>query len=139
VTQKFRIAPQQCRDIRIDSAGKFKPFRVGLHGHGRDRDKIRYQAVKVKIERFDLHFPCLDLGIVENTIDDGQKGLPAAANYVSIATLLRRRIRVQQKPGHAAESGISTRVTIRASPTRTYREKTTPTAQVIGFNGASTR
>jgi hypothetical protein len=32
---------------------------VGLHGHG--HDKLRYQAVKVKIDRFDLHFPCLDL------------------------------------------------------------------------------
>ena len=58
---------------------------------------------QAQVERngLDGQFAGLDLGEVQDVVDDGEQPLPRTAHGVGIVALLRGQVRVQQQAGHA--------------------------------------
>ena len=56
---------------------------------------------QVEVNYFEVHFPCLDLGKVQDVIDDLQQGFSRATHGLGIIALLGVQIGVQQQMGHA--------------------------------------
>ncbi len=58
---------------------------------------------QAQVERagLDRQLAGLDLGEVEDVVDDGEQRLPRTAHRVGILALLRGKFRVQQQAGHA--------------------------------------
>ena len=62
------------------------------------------QCAQVEVQRLQLELARLDLGEVEDVVDDRQQRLAARAHGLGVAPLLLVQLGVQQQPGHADDA-----------------------------------
>ena len=66
------------------------------------KSRADFEAIS-QVERLvlDLQLSCLDLGIIENIVDDRQQGVAAVTDDLRVFGLFGRQRRIEQQPGHA--------------------------------------
>ncbi len=69
--------------------------------HGKSGRKIIQQALEIEVQRLQVEFARLDLGEVEDVVEDPQQRFAAVAHALGIAPLLIVKFGIQQQPGHA--------------------------------------
>src|SRR6185437_10400125 len=99
LAQSRRIADQPSLDVLRDKAGEFKPLvlrprREELHGVLHDLPQIEIHTFKDQLAR-------LDLGEIQNVVDDTQQGVGTGLDRLSEPPLDGRKVRVEQYIGHA--------------------------------------
>ena len=87
------VAAQVERRVRVDAERHFKRLvrRPGDHDVG----QILEHSVELKIDFFYIKLARLDLGKIEDVVDDPQQGVGRGLHFVQVVTLLFREIRAQ--------------------------------------------
>ena len=97
-----RIAPQALGDSRRDVADQLDPCRLGARGQ--QVGDVLQSFAQAEVGHLDRHLARLDLGKVEDVIDDRQQRFAAAPDRFGVVALVRRQPGFQQKPGHADDA-----------------------------------
>ncbi len=94
LAQAARIAPEVCRHVRFRRAEELQALFVHLERH--HLGKIVQQGAQIKVERLHLQLARLDLGKIQNVVDDAHERFAACAYCLGVAALLLVKLRVQQ-------------------------------------------
>ena len=71
-----------------------RSFREQLH-------RLFQHVLGAEVDRLEANATRLDLGEIEDVVDDVQQSVAGAANRLHVFALLRRQLRFHQQPGHA--------------------------------------
>ncbi len=93
------VADEHPGEPRLQLQGKFQPFSRRVLGE--DRHRVGGQLREVEGDVLELHAPGLDLGEVEDVVDDGEKRLARAAYRLHVAHLLLGETGAEEELGHA--------------------------------------
>jgi hypothetical protein len=99
LAQAARVAAQQHGNGGICGVEKLHPLLVGTHGQ-RGGEVVK-QARQIEVQRLQVEFIRLDLGNVENIVDQDEQRFATGAHDVGVAPLFIVQFRIQQQPGHA--------------------------------------
>ena len=86
----------------VDAVGEFE-F-LGGRGDGEQVECFLDAGGQVDRLQFEVHLARLDLGEVEDVVDDGEKSLAGGADRGEVVALLRLQRRLQQEAGHADDA-----------------------------------
>ena len=71
LAQAARVARKQGGHLGVSGAEQLQPFVVGLERHG--RGKVVQQTLQVEVQGLQVELARLDLGKVENVVDQPEK------------------------------------------------------------------
>ncbi len=97
--QPAGITPQSGRHTGGDQGAQFQPLAGGRFRHHVQR--ILHDFAQLKIQVFEVQFAGLDLGEIEDVIDDGQQALGAPADLLGVIELFGVQPGGQQQIRHA--------------------------------------
>ncbi len=96
------VADYRHRHLRRDVARQFQPLLLAAQGQRLDR--VADLVVQLERNRLQLQLPRLDLGEVEDVVDDSQERFGRQLGHVQVVALLARQLRVQGQFGHADDA-----------------------------------
>jgi hypothetical protein len=106
LTDAQRVTDQVARDIRPDIHHELQPLAVGL---GREqRGDIVEHLVEIEMGPLDAHLVGLELGKVEDVVDDPEQVLARGLDLLHVVELARRQPGLEHQMGHA-DHGIHRR------------------------------
>ena len=93
------VPGEMARHVRCRGADEFEPGLVGPRGQ-QDR-KVVEQRPQVEVQCLQLHLAGLDLGEVEDVVEDGQQRLAARPDRLGVSPLFLVERRIEEEAGHA--------------------------------------
>ena len=102
LAQPARVADQGVGHVRLDVPGQLQPLAVGPQGQG--PQGVAQRVRKREVGRVQLQLAGLDLGEVEDVVDDGQQGLGRRLDHVQVLPLVLGQRRVEDQVGHAEDA-----------------------------------
>ena len=102
LAQSSGIAAQMHRHFWPDESGQLKPLAVGLRGEQVHR--VVDDFAQFKVGDLEVEFARLDLGEIENVVDDDEERFAADPHGAGEFALLGRQVGHQQQVGHADDA-----------------------------------
>ncbi|MNS55130.1 hypothetical protein D3C72_879560 [compost metagenome] len=99
LAQAGRVAADHPRYLRLDKADQFDVLLFGLGPV--DAQAVVDQGIEVELHIVQFDLPGLELGDVENLVDQRQQFVAGAVDGLHVVALLDRQWRAQQQFGHA--------------------------------------
>src|SRR5207253_324394 len=97
--QAIGVAAESAAELGIDKNTDFDTFLMC------SRRQQRYRALhrlnQIEVDRFEIDLARLELGDIENIVDDCEERLARLPHRLSIASLFVVERRIQQQAGHA--------------------------------------
>ena len=103
LTQPAGVAHQGVGHVRLHVADQLQPLPVGPHGQG--PQGVTQSRPQGEIGRFQLQFAGLDLGEVEQVVDDAEQVVGGRLDRTQALPLVIGQPRVEDQLGHA-EDGV---------------------------------
>src|SRR5262249_2449362 len=100
--QPAGVANQMIGNIRLDVAGNLQAFGVATKSQG--LDAIAEVVAQNEVDFLEIQFLRLDLGEVEDVVDEAQERVTRGLDRLQIAALLGAQVGVQGKFGHPDDS-----------------------------------
>ena len=94
-----RIAAQQAGRSGRHQAGELQPLAIGCNGQHLD-DSLQHPA-QAEVQAFERHLSRLDLGQIQDMVQQGFQRLRTVAYYLGITPLFGWEVAIEQQPGHA--------------------------------------
>ncbi len=93
LAQAHRVADQRLGDVAVDLAGELEPLLVRAQGQRLQR--VLDAVADVEVDRLELDLAGLDLGEVEDVVDDAEERVGRRAHRLEVLALLagQRRCR----------------------------------------------
>jgi len=102
LTKPRRIAAERGRKVGPDLAGELESLGVGAR---RERaQSVGNRVAWIEIDHVDFELARLDLGEVEDIVDDSEQCVAGRSNRFEILALFRGHVRSQRKIGHADDA-----------------------------------
>ena len=102
LAQPGGIANHRQRGRGVHIQAQLQALGPGLEAQ--HRLHILHHGQQIEVQGLEDQLPGLDLGEVEDVVDEGQQGLAAGADGLGILPLLIAQGRVQEEPGHANDA-----------------------------------
>jgi hypothetical protein len=102
LAQTRGVAQQGVRHIVGDIAGELEPFLAGPEAEGLHR--VVQRVAQAEFDRFEVQLARLDLGEVEDVIEQGQQGARRVLHHVQVLALLLRERGVERQLRHADDA-----------------------------------
>ena len=100
--ESSRIPPHEGRHVRVGQAREFQPLVRRLHGQ--HVDHILQGGADVEIQRLQVQLPGLDLGEVQDVVDQGHEGLGGRPRRSDVLELLRTQLRIEEQARHSQDA-----------------------------------
>ncbi len=102
LAQPVGVAAKKRGNPGVDEVDEFQSFLVGAKG--KRGGHLVHQALQIKVQQFHAQTSGLDLGKVQDVVDQIQQGLAAGLDGFHIADLLLGQVRILQKARHSEHS-----------------------------------
>ena len=98
LAQAPRVAAQRRRNVCVHERRELQAFAAG--DERRQVTRVLHRVAQVEVQGLDLEFAGLDLGEVEDVVDDREQRLGAALHREREVALLRVKVRVEEQRRH---------------------------------------
>ena len=109
--QAQRVAHHALRKTGVDVKQQLQPLGCGLLGN--QVGHVLQHLVEREVDRLDVELAGLDLGVVQDVVDDAQQVLAGRMGLLDIVALTRIQVGLQQQVGHAHD-GVHRRADLMA-------------------------
>jgi len=90
-----RIAARELRNVRVDPAGQLQSFAVSAQCQALQR--VAQVVAQVKLGGFKLELAGIDLGKIENVVDDGAQRIRRGLDELQALTLIPGQFRIKEQ------------------------------------------
>ena len=98
LSEAGRIAHHRLRCGRVHEDAQLHPFGLGLHRQ--DRLHVLDHGQQIEVQVLERQLPRLDLGEVEDVVDEREQGVPAGPHGLRVLLLFHPERRIQQQARH---------------------------------------